>query len=356
MPIKQTTINDKTAKMGGRESGVELLRILLMIVIVAHHYVVNSGLTDLINQQSVLEFRDYFLLIFGWGGKTAINCFVLITGYFMCTSHITGRKFFKLLGEIEFYKVFIYLLFLVSGYEAFSIKSFLKSVTPFYSIGSGFTSSYLVFFLLIPFINKLIGTLTRKEHGLLLLVCLGAYTFVPSILFGTVPMNYIGWFTIVYLIGAYIRLYPIPYGNDVKFWGIATAAMMILSWVSVAVLANVGILLNRTGLYYYEVADSNKFLAVALSVCAFQLFKNLKLGCIRWINTVAASTFGVLMIHANSDTMRQWLWKDVLNNVGVYESDFIIVHAVGAVIGVFAVCTALDIARKAGVRLLRRSV
>src|SRR5699024_1386521 len=121
------------AKMGGRESGVELLRILLMIVIVAHHYVVNSGLTDLINQQSVLEFRDYFLLIFGWGGKTAINCFVLITGYFMCTSHITGRKFFKLLGEIEFYKVFIYLLILVSGYEAFSIKSFLKSVTPFYS-------------------------------------------------------------------------------------------------------------------------------------------------------------------------------------------------------------------------------
>lgn len=73
MPIKQTTINDKTAKMGGRESGVELLRILLMIVIVAHHYVVNSGLTDLINQQSVLEFRDYFLLIFGWGGKTAIT-------------------------------------------------------------------------------------------------------------------------------------------------------------------------------------------------------------------------------------------------------------------------------------------
>lgn len=327
-----------------------------MIVIVAHHYVVNSGLTDVINQKAVLEFRDYFLLIFGWGGKTAINCFVLITGYFMCTSHITGKKFCKLLGEIEFYKALIYLIFLVSGYEAFSVKSFLKSVTPFYSIGSGFTSSYLVFFLLIPFINKLIGALAQKEHGLLLLVCLGAYTVVPSFLFGSVPINYIGWFTIVYLIGAYIRLYPIPHSDEAKFWGIATAIVLILSWLSVAVLANIGLLIGRTGLYYYEVADSNKFLAVSLSVCAFQLFKNLKLGCIRWINTVAASTFGVLMIHANSDTMRQWLWKDVLNNVGVYESDFIIVHAVGAVIGVFAVCTALDIARKAGVRLLRRSV
>lgn len=327
-----------------------------MIVIVAHHYVVNSGLTDVINQKAVLEFRDYFLLIFGWGGKTAINCFVLITGYFMCTSHITGKKFFKLLGEIEFYKALIYLIFLVSGYEAFSVKSFLKSVTPFYSIGSGFTNSYLVFFLLIPFINKLIGALAQKEHGLLLLVCLGAYTVVPSFLFGSVPINYIGWFTIVYLIGAYIRLYPIPHSDDAMFWEIATAIVLILSWLSVAVLANIGLLIGRTGLYYYEVADSNKFLAVSLSICAFLLFKNLKLGCIRWINTVSASTFGVLMIHANSDTMRQWLWKDVLNNVGVYESDFIIVHAVGAVTGVFAICTVLDIARKAGVRLLRRSV
>lgn len=356
MSAESIVMDDKPTKSGGGESGIEVLRILLMLVIVAHHYVVNSGLTDVINQQPVLGFRDYFLLIFGWGGKTAINCFVLITGYFMCTSHITGKKFFKLLGEIEFYNVLFYLIFFISGYEPFSVKSFLKSVTPFYSIGSQFPSSYLVFFLLIPFINKLIGTLTQKEHGLLLLVCLGAYMVVPSFLFGTVPMNYIGWFVIVYLIGAYIRLYPIPRGNDTKFWGIATAAMLILSWLSVAVLANIGILLNRTGLYYYEVADSNKFLAVALSVCAFLLFKNLKLGCIRWINTVAASTFGVLMIHANSDTMRQWLWKDVLNNVGAYESDFIIVHAVGAVIGVFVVCTVLDMARKAGVRLLRRSV
>ena len=52
-------------------------------MIVAHHYVVNSGLMSCIDAQNVLHFQDYFLLLFGWGGKTGINCFVLITGYFI---------------------------------------------------------------------------------------------------------------------------------------------------------------------------------------------------------------------------------------------------------------------------------
>ena len=110
--------------------------------------------------------------------------------------------------------------------------------------------------------------------------------------------------------------------------------------------AQAGNVLGKTGLYYYEVADSNKFLAVALSVCAFLFFKNLKLGCRKGINAVAASTFGVLMIHANSDTMRQWLWRDTLNNVRAYSSDYWMVHAIASVAGVFAVCTIIDMWRK----------
>ncbi len=31
----------------------------------------------------------------------------------------------------------------------------------------------------------------------------------------------------------------------------------------------------------------------------------------RFINIIGAGTFGVLLIHANSETMRNWLWHDV---------------------------------------------
>ena len=82
-------IKSKNLRGGVRSSNIELFRILSMITIVAHHYVVNSGLLDCIEKQAPLEFKDYFLILFGMGGKTGINCFVLITGYFMCTSYIT---------------------------------------------------------------------------------------------------------------------------------------------------------------------------------------------------------------------------------------------------------------------------
>lgn len=76
-----------------RESGIELFRIIAMLLIVAHHYVVNSGVTQLLGGD---YFKDLFYYLFGMWGKTGINCFVLITGYFMCQSNITLRKFLKL--------------------------------------------------------------------------------------------------------------------------------------------------------------------------------------------------------------------------------------------------------------------
>lgn len=154
----------KTDKFRGvRSSNIELFRILSMLMIVAHHYVVNSGLIDCIDTQASLHFQDYFLLLFGWGGKTGINCFVLITGYFMCTSNITKEKFCKLLGELYFYKVVIWCLFFFSGYQSFSIGDFLEMLFPFFTVADNFTACFLLFYLLIPFLNKLIHSLTEKN-------------------------------------------------------------------------------------------------------------------------------------------------------------------------------------------------
>ena len=40
--------------------------------------------------------------------------------------------------------------------------------------------------------------------------------------------------------------------------------------------------------------------------------------------------------------MRQFLWKDLLNNVGMYYSNWLIPHAIISVIGVFLVCLIID--------------
>ena len=76
-----------------RKTNLELLRIIAMYFIVAHHYVVNSGLTSSSGPifKDTLSIKSLFLLLFGAWGWTGINCFILLTGYFMCKQTISLR-------------------------------------------------------------------------------------------------------------------------------------------------------------------------------------------------------------------------------------------------------------------------
>lgn len=172
------------------------------------------------------------------------------------------------------------------------------------------------------------------------------YVVLPSFAKTNVVFNYVTWFAILFVIASYIRLYPKAWFNSSKTTGILAVVSLILSWISIAVLAMISKRIGGTiGLAYFFVSDSNKVLALTTAVNAFLFFRNLKLRNNKVINTVAASTFGVLLIHANSDAMRRWLWRDVCNNVAVYESGNVVGHAIGCVLLIYTVCTIIDIIR-----------
>ena len=324
-----------------RTSNLEVFRIIVMLLIVAHHYVVNSGLTAKGGPiySEPLAWRSIFLLLFGAWGKIGINCFVMITGYFMCTSHITVRKFIKLLGEVMFYRIVIYLIFLGFGYEMFSWIGFIEVFIPITSLSTNFISAFLVFYLTIPFLNILIKHMTEKQHIRLMLLCFFIYIFLGT--FHKVTMNYVSWFIVIYFIGSYIRFYPKKIFDNTKLWGGLSVISVLVSGVSVIVCAWYSMKIGKD-MAYYLVTDSNTFLAVATGVCSFLFFKNANIENSRLINSVAASTYGVLLIHANSDTMRRWLWEDTLNNVEMYNSAYMPLHAVGSVICIFIICNLID--------------
>ena len=327
-----------------RDSNLELFRIITMLLIVAHHYVVNSGLTDADGPiyADPISGRSLFLLLFGAWGKIGINCFVMITGYFMCKSQITARKFAVLVGEWLFYRYVFYLIFIISGYEQFSLITFVKTVIPIYHINTNFVGCFVIFWLFIPFLNILINHMNEKQHIRLLLLSGFLYIVLGTI--HTVTMNYVSWFIVLYFISSYFRLYPKKCFSNVKLWGILALISVLISAISVVCCAWLGAKLERTAAYFF-VTDSNTFWAVAVGVCSFMFFKNVNIKYNKFINTVAASTFGVLLIHANSDTMRKWLWVDTLDNCGHYTSAFMPLHAIGSVVGVFAVCVIIDMLR-----------
>ena len=263
----------------------------------------------------------------------------------MCTSKITVKKFLKLFLQREFYAITFFLLFLLTGYNAFSITEFAEVLLPVFSVGRGFTTAYLLFFCVIPFLNMLIEKMNKKQHIYLIGICLFIYTILPTFFIADVMFNYVTWFSVVYFIGAYIRLYPNKIFESAKITGILSLACLVLSWLSVVAGAYVATKFGKVNLIYFFVSDSNQFLAVVTAVASFLFFKNINLGCNKFINKVAASCFGVLLIHANSSVMRKWLWVDTFKCVENMNTKYYMLHAVLTVVIVYFVCTLIDILR-----------
>lgn len=341
MESKIVTANENKT----RSSNIELFRIISMFLIVAHHYVINSGLFDLI-KLSPTSGNSIFLLILGAWGKTGINCFMMITGYFMCTSKITLKKYIKLLLEVMLYKVIIYIILAICGYETVSLLRIVKLILPVTSVETNFTGCFLLFYLCIPFLNILVKNLTEKKHLLLILLSGVIYVF-----FGTVPklgvlMNYVSWFIVLYFIASYVRLYQRKIFEKTALWGILSLLFLGLSVASILVCIFVGPRIGIEFSPYLFVQDSNTFLALATGFSLFMFFKNLKIKDSKFINLISSATFGVLLIHASSDAMRTWLWEDTFKNCEYFNSNYLALHALLTVVIVYAACTLIDIIRQ----------
>lgn len=317
-----------------RNSNLELYRVIAMILIVAHHYFVHSGI---VLSSNTFSAKLLYLYIVGMWGKTCINCFVLITGYFMCTSNITLRKFLKLILEVYFYKILIFIAFWICGYESLSLQSILRLGLPITNVASNFTGCFILFWLFIPYLNIVIKNLNKKKHELLLVLSLSIYVILPLLPNNRVVMNYVTWFIVLYFISSYIRLYRFQLFAN-RTWGWLTLLLIVLSMLSVVAFLKLG--LNP----YWFVSDSNAILAVLVGISSFMFFKDVTIPYNKFINTLGASTFGVLLIHANSDAMRTWLWCDTLNNVGFFTNPTLVViaHSIISVLLVYSLCTVID--------------
>lgn len=276
----------------------------------------------------------------------AINCFLLISGYFMILAEYDKKKLIRLYAEIKFYKIVLWLFFLAIGYETFSLgalKNYVFSVI--YSIGYGrsFPEVYLVLYLLIPYINILVKALDQKQLEGLLGILLFYFSVISTIFAELDTIQYLGWFITVYMIGCYIRLYPNKYTESKRFGfcgALATFLFIVLTILFVDFCRHRGI--GNIKNYYYWAIDCHKIGCIMLSAFLFIGFSNLHIRQNRLINWLASSTFGILLIHANSDSMRKFLWGSVLQNTSFYGSALLPLHAIGSVVFVYLNCFALD--------------
>lgn len=236
----------------------------------------------------------------------------------------------------------------VTGYDTLNWSGvFRRLYTLFTQQDSAFISAFMWMYLLIPALNIYLSGATKRNLYSTLSVLLVMFSFCGTFLNANV-FHHMFWYATLYLIGACIRIHPFDWMKKNKVCVPLFVLSVMAAWCSVIGINVLAWYLKRPTWHPYSfVHDSHKVLAVMVSVSAFLVFRNWRLPQSRFINAVASTTFGVLLIHGASDGMRKWLWQDFVNVPAAYSISLpmLIVYSVVVMVGVFAVCSALDYLR-----------
>lgn len=290
-----------------------------------------------------------FLILIGAWGKTAINPFVMISGFFMCTSTLTARRFLKVFLEWMFYSFTVYGALLALGFEScLPIRLFNLLFAPFRYVDVGFTQSFVWFYLGIPFYNLIIKNTDKKGLYLLTSGLLALFVLPITFFRNGAVFHHVFWYMTLYFVGACIRLYPMQWMERNKvvlpllFGGVAVASGAIVGRI---VCPN---FITKALGVVASVHQSSTLLAFAIGAALFLAFKNMQIGYHPLINKIASCMFGVLCIHAASDAMRFWLWRVVCRvpDFAHAKLGLLVVHSVGCVVAIMVVGCLIDLVRQ----------
>lgn len=198
--------------MKQRESNLELLRIVSMLLIVTHHYAVHGFLLKENFNLFPITINKLILLFLSLGGEIGVNCFVLISSFYLINSEIKLNKIIDIFIKVTFYSMIIvlslYLLrydYLVKSGTLIIIKEIIKAGLSFF-IGYWFICCYVLLYLSSPFLNKIIKNITKIELKILIIGMLIIWCFLKTGGINLFYSNYV-WFVLLYFLSTYIRKY-----------------------------------------------------------------------------------------------------------------------------------------------------
>lgn len=325
-----------------RQSNIELLRIVAMIMIIAHHFSFHGGFKFSSDTITATRFWVQFLLI---GGKIGVNIFMLISGYFLVSARsLKTNKVLKLWLQIFTYSVGIFIVFSLCGAETFGIKKLIKLCFPITYSQWWFASTYFILYLLSPYINKLLHSLDKKQYQHFLLLLGFCWCIIPTLTAQANQSNNLLWFVFLYAFAGYIRLFK-PQTNikgSTYIW--MSIAVTLLTFLSAVVSDFLGTKIE----FFYENATilygMRKFPIFLIAAMLFIGFLKTDIGYKPVINTISSATFGVYLIHDNK-YIRPFLWKTLFKNASYAENNILIPYSLLVIAAVFIGCTVIELAR-----------
>lgn len=332
--------------MKTRNVALDLYRILCMFLITTIHMINYAGLVVEVPGGHI----NYWLLngiqvlqVF------SISGFTMISAYYLVDKPFKINRILKFALSVIFYSIVLYLISMVLVKPGFSKVLTLKSFFPFLTYHYWYPVNYLFLLALAPFLNRLIGALTRKK----LLLCIGVLTVICSVYFHVNPFveaeiflghhtHNILWFILLYLIAGYLKHYDRKHPKLVDIGLLCLTGGMLLV---LHVLKNNIFGLTSTYPLILKFLDKidllsyNSVLSLLFAVSSFALFTQIKITPAKWLSKTMAFTVPavfVIYLFQEHNGIRDALWSFV--NIAQWAGSYWLVPVM---IGWFAVLFAV---------------
>ena len=296
-----------------RNSSIELLRIVCMLFIVFHHYMVH------------MAFPEYNISAWGLGDGAlsvamllngffcvAVNCFVLISGYYGI--HFKLRGLFKLYITCAFYGLIGYFVHLYVDGAHIGRSILDDSLFAFSNSKWWFINCYIQLFVMAPFLNVAIEHLEKKKYLYVLLL----FSFL-NVYLGYIGMgkyfNQYGYSTAqmvyLYLIGAYLKKY-VPMN-----WFQRKSSTCFVVYLVFSILIGCQEIVNHFCVHgYHDAFSYNNPLVLVSSVALFSYFLSHSYYC-KSINWISSGVLAAYLIPEQYRIGFSWLYPN-LNDLFVH--------------------------------------
>ena len=313
--------------MKHRKSNFEALRILSMCGIIIVHYM-NSEIGGAVQNEVFPNFSWIFLHILSSFCVPLVNCFVLISGYFLIYKRTFSlRKSVDLLLITAFYGIIAYGISVAVGNNSFSWLELFYAIIPFLKGKRWFVETYIILILLAPFLNKMLCSMDRESYNVLLAIQILIFSVWYSVGFSA-PLLDDGYgiinFISLYMIGGYLRIY----GKNMKLY-CQKQWKLLGGYFGTTVLTF--LLSYLTNPYGYAFITN-----ILGSTILFVFFMKWDIGEIQLVNKISEAVFDVYFVHSDKNTSLLLIYE-LLGAKVVADTPWMTVHVLFIVVSIWLI-------------------
>lgn len=348
-------------KPSARNYGIDLLRCFAMAMIVMLHTLSKSGLLTETTVGSLKYEIVWFMEIFCY---CAVDCFIIISGFVGLNSKFRISRILLLWLQVEFYSVGLTVLMqIVQG--DFNLQELLRSLLPVSTNAYWFFTQYFVLSFFMPFINKLVLSMTIRQNGLFVGMMLVFFSLLPMLY--AVPVDILGefnekifytergysvlWMIVMYSLGAFInRLVNSQRLDRIK--GYVYFLVFMCSDIIIWIIHYLCVNRENKVSQYFVVSYTSPFVVLS-AVGMFMFFSKMQF-CDRankLISFFSAGAFSVYLIHLHRCIYP--VFKEFVSLMLDMRVLKLIPCLLFTVLFVFFVCTLFDALRERLFKILR---